>query len=73
VLLGAVVQVTLDPAAVGVGSKNEPRPRRAQRGDLGAEPLELVARRFDLLGFQSYRPPGRGLLRLSVAAPRDVK
>jgi hypothetical protein len=36
VLLGAVVQVALDPAAVGIGSENEPRPGRAQLGDLGA-------------------------------------
>ena len=73
VLLHAVVQVTLDRATVGIGGQNEPRPRRAQLGDLGAQPLELVARCFSLLGLQGYRPPGSGLSRLSVAAPRDVK
>jgi len=69
VLLRALVEVTLDPAAVGIGSKNEPRTGRAQLGDLGAQPLELAAPRLDLIGLQSYRPPGRGLPRLSVAAP----
>jgi hypothetical protein len=47
------VQVPLYPAAVGIGSENEPRPRRAQLGDLGAQPLELVAERLDLLGLQN--------------------
>jgi hypothetical protein len=43
VLLHAVVQVTLDRATVGVAGQNEPCPRRAQPGDLGAKTLELVA------------------------------
>jgi hypothetical protein len=68
-LLRALVQVTLDPAAVGIGSQNEPRPGQAQLGDLDAQLFELVAPFFDLLGLQGYRPPGRGLPRLSVAAP----
>jgi hypothetical protein len=69
VLLRALVQITFDPAAVGIGSENEPRPGRAQLGDLGAQVFELVVPLFDLLGLQGYRPPGRGLPRLSVAAP----
>jgi hypothetical protein len=69
VLLRAVVDVTLDAPAVRIGSENESRPGRAQLGDLGAQPLELVAARFDLLSLQSDRPPCRGLWRLSVAAP----
>jgi hypothetical protein len=36
VLLHALVQVTLDPAAVGIGSQNEPLAGRAELGDLGA-------------------------------------
>ena len=42
-LLHAVVQIALDRATVGIGGQNEPRPRRAQLGDLDAKTLELVA------------------------------
>jgi hypothetical protein len=64
-----VVQITLDRAPIGVGSKNEPRPGRAQVGDLGAQPLELVVSRLELFSVQSYRPPGRGPPGLSAVAP----
>lgn len=67
VLLRPLVQVKLDPAAVGIGSKNEPRPGRAQLGDLGAQPLELVVPRLDLIGLQNG-PPVVDSPRLSVAA-----
>jgi hypothetical protein len=43
VLLHAVVQFTLDRPTVGVAGQKEPRPRRAQPGDLRAKTLELVA------------------------------
>jgi hypothetical protein len=69
VLVHTVVQLALDGAAIAIRGKNEPRPGRAQLGDLGAQPLELVVPVLDLLGLQGYRPPGRGLPRLSVAAP----
>jgi hypothetical protein len=42
-LLHAVVQITLDRPTVGVAGQNEPRPRRAQPGDVRAKTLELVA------------------------------
>jgi hypothetical protein len=73
VLLRALVEVTLDPPAVGIGSKNEPRPGRAQLGNLGAQPLKLVAPCFDLLSLQSYRPPRRGLPETVRRRTRDVK
>jgi len=72
-LLHAVVQNALDRAIFGVAGKNKPRPGRAQLGDLRAKALDVVALWFGLLGLQGYRPPGRGSLRLSVAAPQDVK
>jgi hypothetical protein len=71
-LLHAVVQNALDRTIFGVAGKNEPRPGRAQLGDLRAKALDVVVW-FGLLGLQGYRPPGRGSLRLSVAAPQDVK
>jgi hypothetical protein len=37
------VQFALDCATVSVAGQNEPCPRRAQPGDLGAKTLELVA------------------------------
>jgi hypothetical protein len=43
VLLHAIVQFTLDRPTVGVAGQKEPRPRRAQPGDLRAKTLELVA------------------------------
>jgi hypothetical protein len=58
---------------VGIGSKDEPRPGRAQLGDLGAQPLEFGAPRLDLLGLQGYRPPGRGLPKTVRRRTRDVK
>jgi hypothetical protein len=61
VLVHTVVQLALDGAAIAIRGKNEPRPGRAQLGDLGAQPLELAAPRLDLFGLQSYRPPGLGL------------
>jgi hypothetical protein len=67
------VQVTLDPPAVGIGSENEAHPGRVQLGDLGAEPLQLVAPCLGLLGLQSYRPPARGLPETVRRRTRDVK
>jgi MFS family permease len=52
VLLRALVQVTLDPAAVGIRSENEPLPRRALLNDLGLQPVERVAPRLVLLSLQ---------------------
>jgi hypothetical protein len=73
VLVHTIVQITLDCAAVRVRGQNEPLPRCAQLLDLGAQPLELVSPRFDLLGLQGYRPPGRGLPETVRRRTRDVK
>jgi hypothetical protein len=73
VLLRALMQVTLDPAAVRIGSENEPRPGRVQRGDLSAQPLELVASPLGLLGLQELSPPGRGLPETVRRRTRAVK
>ena len=43
-LLGAVVQVALDPAALGVGGVDDPGPGLGQRGDLGAQRVVLARR-----------------------------
>jgi hypothetical protein len=47
VLLRAVVELTLDPAAIGVGGQHEPRPRRAQLLRLLAKPLDRLLQRLD--------------------------
>ena len=36
VLLHALVEVAFEPLAIGIGSENEPFPRRAQLRDVGA-------------------------------------
>jgi hypothetical protein len=42
-LLHAVVQVTLDVTAVGIGGQNEPLPGRAQLLELTTKPFERVS------------------------------
>src|SRR5436190_12883770 len=52
-LLRAAVQRALDVAAVGIGTQNEPSPRRAQFFDLEAQPVERVLRRLDVRSLQA--------------------
>ena len=47
-LLHAVVELPLDPAAVGIGGQDEPLPRRAQLLDLEAQPVERLLQRLDV-------------------------
>ena len=51
-LLHAVVQLTLDPAAVGVGGQDEPLPRCMQVRNLEAEPVERFPQRLGVLSLQ---------------------
>ena len=60
-LLHALVQVALDPAAVGIGGQDEPLPGRAQLRDLEAQPVERLPQRLDVPSLQGDRPPGREL------------
>jgi hypothetical protein len=52
VLLHALVQGTLDPTAVGIGSQNEPLPGRAQLCDLGTQPVERFPQRLGVPSLQ---------------------
>jgi hypothetical protein len=59
VLLHALVQVTLDSAAVGIGGQDEPLPGSAQLRDLEAQPVERFPQRLDVPSLQDDRPPSR--------------
>jgi hypothetical protein len=61
VLLRTVVEVALDPAAVCIGSQDQPLPGRAQLLDLEAQSVEGLLRRLDVRKLQGDRPPARGL------------
>ena len=56
-LVYAVVKITLDAAAVGIRGDDEPFPRLAQRLDLDAQSIELVARRLELFCLHGCRTP----------------
>jgi hypothetical protein len=47
VLLGTVVQLSLDAAPVGIGSEHEPPPRRSQLVDLGAQAVAQLLQCLD--------------------------
>jgi hypothetical protein len=68
VLLRAVVEVALDPAAFGIGGRDEPRARRPELADLEAQPVEQLPLRPDVSSFQADRPPDRELRKLSAIA-----
>ncbi len=56
VLVHAVVQITLDHAAVGIRGQDEPLPCCAQLLDLDAQSIELLLH-VDLPSLQFDRPP----------------
>jgi hypothetical protein len=51
-LLHALVQVTLDPAPLGIGSQDEPLPGCAKLRDLVAQPIDGFAQRLDVPSLQ---------------------
>jgi hypothetical protein len=57
VLLYALVQLALDPAAVGIGGQDQPFAGRAQLRGFDAKPFERLAQRFVFSSLQRCRPP----------------
>ena len=69
VLLRAVVEVALDPAAVGIGGQDEPLPGRAQLLDLEAQPVERLPAALDVPNLQVIDLLLEDYRKLSVIEP----
>jgi hypothetical protein len=57
VLLYALVEITFDGAALGVGGLDEPLAGRLQLGELEAKPVERLPQRLNVRSLQGDRPP----------------